>query len=66
MSGLAAILRQASGEGSVEADDGAGRDIWSAGHGVGDVKAIESVSEIVESFAADCQAARRRELAAAE
>jgi nitronate monooxygenase len=36
------------------------RDIWSAGHGVGDVTAIESVASIVEGLAADYHRARAR------
>ncbi len=34
------------------------RDIWSAGHGVGDVHAVEGVAELVQRFKADYQAAR--------
>lgn len=34
------------------------RDIWSAGHGVGDVTAIESVAEIVARFRADYECAQ--------
>lgn len=36
------------------------RDIWSAGQGVGDVTATESVDELVARFRADYDAARRR------
>ena len=34
------------------------RDIWSAGHGVGDVAAVESVAEIVARFRADYEGAQ--------
>ncbi|WP_370154099.1 NAD(P)H-dependent flavin oxidoreductase [Ferrovibrio sp.] len=36
------------------------RDIWSAGHGVGDVRAIESVADLVRRLQADYLAARNR------
>jgi nitronate monooxygenase len=36
------------------------RDIWSAGHGVGDVNAVESLADIVDRFAADYRRARQR------
>jgi nitronate monooxygenase len=36
------------------------RDIWSAGHGVGDVKAVESLADIVDRFSADYRQARQR------
>lgn len=35
------------------------RDIWSAGHGVGDVRAVESTAEIVARFTADYRDALR-------
>jgi nitronate monooxygenase len=34
------------------------RDVWAAGHGVGEVKAIEPLAQIVESLAADYERAR--------
>ncbi len=34
------------------------RDIWSAGHGVGDVHAVEGVAELVQRFKADYKLAR--------
>lgn len=36
------------------------RDIWSAGHGVGDVNAVESLARIVDRFTADYRQARQR------
>jgi nitronate monooxygenase len=39
------------------------KDIWSAGHSVSGVRAIESVSELVDRTAAEYEAAKRRELA---
>jgi len=36
------------------------RDIWSAGHGVGDVNAVESLADIVTRFSTDYHQARRR------
>lgn len=36
------------------------RDIWSAGHGVGDVKAVGSVAELIADLRADYEAARGR------
>lgn len=36
------------------------RDIWSAGHGVGDVNAIESLDDIVARFSTDYHQARQR------
>ena len=33
------------------------RDVWSAGHGVGEVKAIESVGRIIDELVADYAAA---------
>ena len=36
------------------------RDIWSAGHGVGDVTAIENLADIVARFSTDYHQARRR------
>lgn len=36
------------------------RDIWSAGHGVGDVKTVESLADIVNRFSADYRQARQR------
>ncbi len=36
------------------------RDIWSAGHGVGDVDAVENLADIVARFAADYHQARQR------
>lgn len=41
------------------------RDIWSAGHGVGDVKAVESVAELVGRLRAEYEAARSRPARAA-
>jgi nitronate monooxygenase len=36
------------------------RDIWSAGHGVGDVNAVENLADIVSRFSTDYHQARRR------
>jgi nitronate monooxygenase len=38
------------------------RDIWSAGHGVGDVKNVEGAAQIVDRLAIDYEVARRRRL----